>query len=103
MWDASVASQSFTPRYLVELSSEGPRPIAASTAGPSVTRADPVRVRAAPRRATVRSGGPTYFYQCTVCGKTFDRKAMDGTPDPHKHQQGNPCHGSHGVYAKTKS
>jgi hypothetical protein len=38
MQGASVASQSFTPRYLVELSSEGPLPIAPSTARPSIAR-----------------------------------------------------------------
>lgn len=102
MQGASVANQSFTPRYLVELSSEGPLPIAASVARPSVTRTDPLRVRAAPRRAPVHSGGPTYVYRCTVCGKTFDRKTMDGTLNPHKNRQGYPCYGRYGAYVKTK-
>ncbi len=102
MQGASVAIQSFTPRYLVELSSEGPMPIAASAARPSVARSNPFGVRAAPRRAPVPSGGPTYVYRCTVCGKTFDRKTMDGTLNPHKNRQGYPCHGSSGVYVKTK-
>nr|WP_240980119.1 nucleotidyl transferase AbiEii/AbiGii toxin family protein [Ramlibacter agri] len=102
MQGASVASQSFMPRYLVELSSEGPLPIAASTARASVTRANSFGGRAAPRRAPVHSGGPTYVYRCTVCGKTFDRKTMDGTLNPHKNRQGYPCYGSYGVYVRTK-
>ena len=102
MQGASVAIQSFTPRYLVELSSEGPLPIAASAARPSVARSNPFGVRAAARRAIVPGGGPTYIYRCTVCGKTFDRKTMDGTLNPHKNPQGYRCHGRYGVYVKTK-
>jgi len=101
MQGASVASQSFTPRYLVELSSEGPLPVAPSTARPSTARADPWGVRAAPRRAPAHSG-PTYVYRCTVCGKTFDRKSMDGTLNPHKNKSGYDCYGRHGVYVRTK-
>lgn len=102
MQGASVAGQSFTPRYLVELSSEGPLPIAASTLRAGVPRANQFGARAAPRRATSRSGGPAYVYRCTVCGKTFDRKTMDGTLNPHKNRQGYPCYGRHGAYVRTK-
>jgi predicted nucleotidyltransferase component of viral defense system len=101
MQGASVASQSFTPRYLVELSSEGPLPVAPSAARPSIERANPFSTRAAPRRAPARSG-PTYVYRCTVCGKTFDRMSMDGTLNPHKNKTGYDCYGRQGVYVKTK-
>jgi hypothetical protein len=101
MQGASVASQSFTPRYLVELSSEGPLPVAPSKARPGIERANPFSTRTAPRRAPAHSG-PTYVYRCTVCGKNFDRKSMDGTLNPHKNKQGYDCYGRHGVYVKAK-
>lgn len=73
MQDASVTGQSFTPRYLVELSSEGPLPV------------DPTTAR------------------CTVCGKTFNRKTMDGSLNPHKNPKtGYDCYGTYGTYVKTK-
>jgi hypothetical protein len=101
MQGASVASQSFTPRYLVELSTEGPLPVAPSIARPNLARADLWGVRAGPRRAPTR-GGPTYVYRCTVCGKTFERKSMDGALNPHKNRAVYDCYGRHGAYVTTK-
>ena len=104
--DASVTRQSFTPRYLVELSTEGPLPVAPSLARPSsidkfVRESRPTSRVRSPARP--RSNGPTYVYRCTVCGKTFNRKSMDSTLNRHKNAKtGFDCYGSYGTYVKTK-
>lgn len=102
---ASVTTQSFTPRYLVELAAEGPLPVAPSVARPAIT--PPAwQSRPAPRAravAPLSRGGPTYVYRCTVCGKIFNRKTMDGTLNRHKNDRtGFDCYGTYGTYVKTK-
>lgn len=97
---ASVTNQTFAPRYLIELTPAGPLPIApASTrvvAG--ISRASP------PRRRTVSAQhhGPTYIFRCTVCNKTFERKSMDATLNPHKGRHGYACPGRIGLYVRTR-
>jgi predicted nucleotidyltransferase component of viral defense system len=95
MQGATVTSQVFTPRYAVEITSTGPLTVTPSSARPrsASTRRDTARVR---------SRGPTYIYRCTVCRKTFSRKAMDGSLNPHKNPQGYQCPGRYGVYVRTK-
>lgn len=102
---ASVTGQSFVPRYLVELTPEGPLPVAQSAPRPPTAGA---ALRGAgtapkPRRAAAAWGnGPTYVFRCTLCGKTFQRKSMDGSLNPHKHPGGYPCPGRVGIYVRTK-
>jgi DNA-directed RNA polymerase subunit RPC12/RpoP len=48
------------------------------------------------------AGDTTYVYRCTVCGKTFPRKSMDGSLNAHKHPGGYECPGRTGVYVRTK-
>jgi predicted nucleotidyltransferase component of viral defense system len=91
---ATVTSQVFAPRYAVELTSTGPLTVAPSTAMPPVPR-----IRAASR---ARLQGPTYVYRCTVCGRTFNKKRMDGSLNPHKNRRGVPCYGRYGAYVRTK-
>jgi len=104
MQGASVTTQSFTPRYLVELSSDGPLPVAVAARSVGVAR--PQReARPAPRSrafAPARGNGPVHVYRCTVCGKAFNRKTMDGTLNPHKNPQGRDCYGTYGTYVRTK-
>lgn len=104
MQGASVTTQSFTPRYLVELSSDGPLPVAVAARSVGVAR--PQReARPAPRArafAPARGNGPVHVYRCTVCGKAFNRKTMDGTLNPHKNPQGRDCYGTYGTYVRTK-
>lgn len=88
---ATVTSQVFSPRYAVELTSTGPLNIAPSIAMPRMRRI-----------ARPRNQGPTYVYRCTICGKTFNRKTMDGSLNPHKNRQGYQCYGQYGVYVRTK-
>lgn len=104
--DASVTRQTFTPRYLVELSTEGPLSVAPSLTRPSsikrVIRQVGPESRVRPL-ASARSNGPTYVYRCTVCGKTFNRKSMGSDLNQHKNAKtGFDCYGTHGTYVKTK-
>lgn len=104
MQGAAVTKQGFTPRYLVELTSDGPLTVAPAAARPSrerTTRHQPQTARA-PRAAPVRSEGPTYVYRCPVCGKTFNRKTMDGKLNSHKNARGYDCYGTYGTFVKTK-
>lgn len=71
---ASVSSQSFLPRYVIELTESGPVPVVQSTAQPSSKRSSGSR-----QKAFSSSPGPTYVFRCNVCRKTFERKSMDGT------------------------
>ncbi|MDP3936928.1 MAG: nucleotidyl transferase AbiEii/AbiGii toxin family protein [Deltaproteobacteria bacterium] len=105
MQGASVTGQSFAPRYLVELTSEGPLPVAPAASRPSTggressgSWTSPRPRRAAPSRGT----SPGYVYRCTVCRKTFERKSMDGSLNPHKHPRGYECPGRIGTYVRTK-
>ena len=105
MQRASVTAQSFSPRYLVELTSEGPLPVTPAAIRPYAGRsASPsVRIPSKPRHAAVsRADGPVYVYRCTVCSKTFKRESMDGSLNPHKHPRGYDCPGRTGVYVRTK-
>jgi hypothetical protein len=99
-----VTGQSFTPRYLVELTSDGPLAIP-----PTATRAAESGGITSPRMPTrqrtqrASGSGPTYVYRCPYCSKTFDRRSMDGTLNAHKTPQGYPCPGRTGFYVRTKS
>ncbi len=105
MQGASVTGQSFAPRYLVELTSEGPLPVAPAASRPSTGGSEPWGSWAAPkqrRAAASRGNAPVYIFRCTVCGKTFERKSMDGSLNPRKQPGGYQCPGRTGVYVRTK-
>ncbi len=105
MQGASVTSQAFTPRYLVELTPSGAVPVV-----PPVVRAGTVqdrglglRIASRTRRAGIfSSGGSVYVFRCNICGKTFERKSMDGSLNPHKNPRGYPCLGRIGTLVRTK-
>jgi predicted nucleotidyltransferase component of viral defense system len=94
MQGATVTSEVFNPRYVVELTATGALNVAPSTAM--------LRMPRMSRVARSRAHGPTYVYRCSVCGKTFNKKKMDGTFNSHKNKQGYPCYGQYGVYVRTK-
>ena len=100
---AQATSQAFEPRYVVELTptETGPGIPAARSAGSSgVRRTQPIR---SPTRAsTFQAHGPTFIYQCGVCGRKFERKTSDSTLRPHKTGQGWPCSGRTGWLVETK-
>jgi Nucleotidyl transferase AbiEii toxin, Type IV TA system/WYL domain len=88
---ATVTSQVFRPRYTVELTSTGPLHVQ-----PAATHAT-----TAPHRPTAHHG-PTYVYRCPYCQKTFNRRTMDSSLNPHKDRHGYPCPGRTGMYVTTK-
>ena len=104
---------SFSPRYPIELTPGAFQSIPQASRGSSSSggflgsRAP--RIRSAPaRRTTTRSGfgsssGPTYVYRCNTCGKTFNKKSMDGTLSKHKNPRtGRECYSTYGSYVRTK-
>jgi len=46
--------------------------------------------------------GPTYIFECPVCGKRFKRSKYDSTLKPHKDKNGYMCMGRYGYYIETK-
>jgi len=105
MQAASVTSQTFSPRYLVELTPEGPLPVAQAAAPSRTERSVPRRsLTARGRRHAAPSArnGPVHVFRCTICRKTFERKSMDGSLNLHKHPRGYECPGRVGVYVRTK-
>jgi len=104
---ARATRQTFTPRYLVELSAAGPVHV------PDVTRASSATVRSpfAPARASrTRStvgrsrpfGQARYVFQCPYCNKKFERSQYDANLNPHKTKEGYPCPSRIGHYVTTK-
>lgn len=93
MQGATVTAQVFSPRYVVELTSTGPLNVTPSTAVPRMPR-----IR---RVLRSRAQGPTYVFRCTTCGRTFNKKKMDGKLNAHKNRAGSQCYGRYGVYVRT--
>lgn len=106
---ARSTAQTFTPRYAVELTPTGALSIPPATRSTSEASfsAAPAR-RAAPRSSGGRSKsifgstGPTYIYQCGMCGKKFRRSKMDSKLGEHKGQSGFKCPGRTGFLVDTK-
>lgn len=111
---AQITDQLFTPRYAIELTSSGSVPVppttrgslspdslGASWLGGFSTKGTPRR-RLARRPQSATSYGPTYIYQCGLCGKKFRRKKMNGKLNKHTNQYGMPCSGRTGLLKDTK-
>jgi predicted nucleotidyltransferase component of viral defense system len=100
---ARVTNRSFTPRYQVELTAVGP--VQVSATAERAAAAPRMGVDVVPRSATQRRtpfSGPTYVYQCPMCQKAFNRKAMDNKLNPHKNEWGGACLGRTGYYVTTR-
>lgn len=93
---ASVSSQSFVPRFAIELTASGP---ISAPQGPG--RAAP-RKSSRPARSRGFGNGPTYVYECSSCQKRFFRKRTDGMLNPHKARDGWPCQGRVGYLVDTR-
>lgn len=112
---ARTTNRSFTPRYAVELSPSGPilipppqrSPSGTGTAGGlGLVRASsrPARSARRPARQSLSSfgQGPTYIYQCGMCGKKFRRKNRNSRLNKHKAPGGFPCSGRTGFLFDTQ-
>jgi predicted nucleotidyltransferase component of viral defense system len=104
---ARTTNQSFTPRYAVELTPSGavnvqPTARSASDSGLGGISRERTPRRPARPAARRRSGGPTYIYECGMCGKKFRRQHMSGQLNPHKTKDGWPCAGRLGILVDTK-
>ena len=90
---AQSTSQSFVPRYAVELSPAGPvtiQPTTTRTVGFSSPRLAPAMSK---RRSEMR-----HVYQCPHCQRRFYRKVRNVTLKPHKDKNGFRCSGRHATY-----
>jgi hypothetical protein len=101
--EVQVANQAFTPRYAVELSPAalGPippltRPSSAVALGRSLGVSRPVRRGVRPK------SGPTYVFQCSVCGKKFEHSTNDPQLRAHKAPGGYACSGRRGFLVTTR-
>lgn len=94
---ARATSQGFVPKYAVELTPSGPMFIP-DTERSATTGAG----RVGRTRHLSGRPGPTYVYQCTLCGKKFRRKTRDSSLREHKTQDGWACRGRRALYLSTE-
>jgi len=109
---ARTTGRSFTPRYAVELTPSGPVAIpptqrtssgSSGDAGFGAVRAPRRPARRPARRSTSSFGqGPTYIYQCGMCGKKFRRKTQSSGLNKHKAPGGFPCSSRTGYLVDTR-
>jgi predicted nucleotidyltransferase component of viral defense system len=93
---ARTTQQTFTPRYAVELTPAG------TASAPPAMRTPRVRSsRATAKRRVAGLSGPTYVYECGLCGKRFEHSKPDSTLRPHKDKDGRPCSGRSGIWVDT--
>lgn len=96
-WDriesVSVTEKSFTPRYVVEITSSGYLPIH------QLERKSNVGSFVYGRRI---SSGPTYVYSCSACGKKFRRKTRSSKLKEHNDKNGYRCYGRYATFEGTE-
>ena len=106
-----TTDQSFSPRYAIELTPTGPVSIQPTQRSVNLGRTSGFgSLRLAARPAQRRAGrsslsfsqGPTYIYQCGLCGKKFRRKSQSSKLNKHKAPGGFPCAGRTGLLVDTK-
>jgi predicted nucleotidyltransferase component of viral defense system len=95
---ARATSQTFAPRYAVELTPSGPLLIPPNERSMSITGGS----QRWPTWRSSRSTGPIYVYECSLCGKRFRRKTRDSALRDHKAPNGWPCRGRRGIFVDTE-
>lgn len=96
---ARTTNQTFVPRYAVELTPSGP------ITAHMTERATRVATWGGPAHrslAVARRSGPTYVYECGLCGKRFQRKTRNASLRKHNSKGGWPCPGRRGILVDTK-
>ena len=107
---ARVTDKTFTPRFEIELTPTGPVVIAqTATREPTGSMLSPrssARLRhsrsALTRRSLNSLSGPTYVYECSACGKRFNRRKQTAFLNPHKDKSGYPCLGGYAQFIDTR-
>ena len=107
---ARVTGKTFTPRFEIELIPTGPVVIAQTAtrepAGSMLSPRSSARLRHSRRALTSRSfnslSGPTYVYECSACGKRFNRRKQTAVLNPHKDKSGYPCLGGYAQWIDTR-
>lgn len=109
---ARTTGRTFVPRYAVELTPSGPvtipptqRTSSGSSGGGGLgsDRAPRRSARLPARRGASTFGqGPTYIYECGMCGKKFRRKTQSSKLNKHKAPGGFPCSGRTGYLVDIK-
>ena len=96
--DVRVSDQPFVPRWAIELSPVGMGPIPLGRVGGLGLGLG----RVGSRRSSKRDGRPVYVYECTVCGKRFERKRQNASTRPHRDRSGSPCPGRTSLLVETR-
>ncbi len=105
--NAIVTDITFTPRYTIELTSQGAlqvQPVSSRQTGPHGFRTHS-KIKSLGRGSSgLKSGGfgPKYVFECSFCGKKFTRTKYNSTLNPHKDKDGYQCAGRAGIYIDTK-
>ena len=107
---ARVTDKTFTPRFEIELTPTGPVVIAPTPTREKAGSILGARSSARPRHPrpalTSRSfdspSGPTYVYECSICGKCFNRRKQTTALNPHKDKYGYPCLGRYAQWIDTR-
>ena len=103
---ARVTNQSFTPRYQIQLSPQGPVRVASAQyrASPSAPRSTLGGITRTPARKAARqtSGGPKYVFQCPNCQKKFTRTKNESKLNVHKNEWGGQCSSRTGYLIDTR-
>ena len=92
---AEISKVSFSPRYLVELTSSGPLHIPDSTrpiTGYQKPRINPQGGHLRSNR-TVSTFGPKYIFECSLCSKRFTHNSNRSSLNKHNDKNGYPCPG----------
>lgn len=95
---AVVTSQSFTPRFAVELTQSGPTAVPQARFG----KHQALGTRSQRSSQRLRSIGSRYVYKCTICGRRFVRTTRTATMRPHNDFHGWPCRGRRSVLVDTE-
>ena len=100
----TITNVPFVPRYAVELSGSGPISASAAERPARISRSSTLRPARAPSRIPKGRVSPSlnYMFQCSLCGKRFNRKTHDAALNPHKNKSGWDCAGRVGLYLGTR-
>lgn len=92
---ARVTDNMFLPKFQIEFSS-------IRNINPSPTDRKIIKFKHSTLKKYQRTFGPTYIFECPVCGKRFKRSKYDSTLKPHKDKNGYICMGRSGYHIETK-